>query len=180
MGIDPSFRNWGLALAHVPQPFRKVIQVEDLRLLETKPAPKGYRGPKSWNDLHTAMELRDRWQEVMTEWDPDVVVTEVPSGTQSARASWTLGIALGLLTACPKDVVLVTPTEAKVALTGNKGADKNEMIRKAAEMYPDAPWLKKTQKGVTTLVAKNEHLADAIAIIYAGAVKTDVFEGYAK
>ena len=38
------------------------------------------------------------------------------------------------------------------------------MIESAVNMHPDAPWIRKDGK----LLAKNEHLADALASIYAG------------
>jgi hypothetical protein len=44
------------------------------------------------------------------------------------------------------------------------------MIEWAVAKHPDAPWLRRGGK----LIAKNEHLADAVASIYAG-LKTAQF-----
>jgi hypothetical protein len=69
----------------------------------------------------------------------------------------------------------VTPTEVKLAATGNKNASKQEMIDWAVEAHPEASWLRHKRKGVMELTAANEHLADALAAIYAG-VLTDQFK----
>ncbi|HGS7688653.1 TPA: hypothetical protein ACMEYZ_006266, partial [Klebsiella variicola subsp. variicola] len=58
---------------------------------------------------------------------------------------------------------------------GNKlTTSKEEIIQWAIAKQPDAPWLRRKQAGKDVLVAKNEHLADAIASIYSG-MQTDQF-----
>ena len=61
---------------------------------------------------------------------------------------------------------MVTPTEVKKATVGTKTASKNDMSAWAFEKHPEAPWV--LRKGFP--LAKQEHMADAIAIIYAGMV----------
>ena len=67
--------------------------------------------------------------------------------------------------------IQVTPHEVKMASVGKKTASKREMIDWAYEKFPDAGWLFHSGK----LQNKNEHMADAIAIVYAG-IQTNEFQ----
>lgn len=84
------------------------------------------------------------------------------------------GVCIGILGGITIPTIQVTPTEVKLVATGSKTASKQDMIDWAVKQYPNAKWLTKTQKGITSLVSKNEHLADALATIHAG-VLTDEF-----
>ena len=107
----------------------------------------------------------------------DLLFAEIPSGAQSARAAHSFGIVTGLLAAMSvtTPLIQVQPTETKLHTVGTKTASKQEMIEWAAETYPDAPWLRKKVKGVMKVIDKNEHLADACAVVHAG-LKTDQFQ----
>lgn len=98
----------------------------------------------------------------------EVVYIEKPSGSQSASGmiNYTVETAIySFLRSKCLNVVWVKPTEAKEALTGNKNAEKEEMIKQAYYLYPNKYWLKdKNDK----LYNYNEHLADAIAIYLGG------------
>lgn len=96
---------------------------------------------------------------------PVITMVEVPSGTQSARASWTLGVMLGLIAALPHPVIELSPIEVKKHYAGSKTASKDEMIRLATEAHPELEWLRHGGR----LTAKNEHVADAVAIMHTGA-----------
>ena len=84
------------------------------------------------------------------------------------------GVCVGVLGAIRSlgiPLIEVTPTEVKVAFTGNKTATKEEMIAEAIKLYPQANF--PNQRGRIT--AKAEHVADAIAAIHAG-VNTPMFQ----
>jgi hypothetical protein len=76
-------------------------------------------------------------------------------------------------------VVTVTPTEVKVAATGMKHADKEDVILATHGCYPDAPWLKSKKPNAMNIIDRdgyyltnaNEHLADAVGVILAGLKK---------
>jgi hypothetical protein len=105
----------------------------------------------------------------------DLVCVEIPVGSQSARAMASYGMCIGIIASIKQPLIQVTPTEVKQAATRSKTATKAEMIKWATDTYPDAPWLTVRRKGALEYVAKNEHLADALAAIHAG-VKTDQFK----
>jgi Holliday junction resolvasome RuvABC endonuclease subunit len=173
MGIDAAFTNIGLALATVDltDPANPVVDVIDLHLIHTAPMKKRPRGmPRSADDMRRAREAVNGIHEHIAKWQPDIIVAEVPFGSQSARASWALGIALGVLASIP-DLVEVTPMEVK-AMSGEKHADKDWMIEWAMDLHPNAPWVTRKLKGnIVQVAGQNEHLADAVGAIYAGLSK---------
>lgn len=169
MGIDAAFSNVGLAFATVDMtdPKDPKVELHDLHLIHTAPMKKRPRGmPRSSDDLRRAREALHGIQAKIAEWQPDYIVAEVPFGSQSARASWALGIIIGVLAAVP-DLIEVTPREVKAA-TGEPNADKDWMIEWAMDLHPDAPWVKRKLKGnIVQVAGHNEHLADATGAIYA-------------
>lgn len=173
LSIDPSFANTGWNVAKVHVESAKVIQVLNGGLLCTeKSEAKTVR--RSSDDLRRAGELAAELRKQAR--DVDLVFAEIPSGTQSARASWALGIALGCLTNLhPTPIVEVTPTMTKLASVGRKDASKEEIIEWAYNLYPDLPWI--TARGKTRLSPKNEHLADSIGVLHAG-LKHEDFRAY--
>jgi hypothetical protein len=175
MGMDPSFTNWGLGSVDLDLttgiPSTPYIQlIEPLEL-------SGKNIRVNSNDLHRAEQIA----RVVIEGAKKVkaVFAEVPVGSQSARAMASYGICVGIIStirAMGIPVIEVTAIESKLALTGKKTATKLEMIEAAFQTYPEANWLigtKGKEKG--KLIAKNEHMADAIAAIHAG-VNTPVFQ----
>ena len=170
MGIDMAFSNVGLAMCTVDltNPANPKVVVQDLCCVHTESVKKRPRGlSKASDDLRRAREALSAIRAQIATWQPDVIVAEVPFGSQSARASWALGIAIGVL-ASIDDLVEVTPREVKVA-TGEPHADKSEMIEWAMDRHPEAPWAWRKYKGALISVAStNEHQADAVAAVYAG------------
>lgn len=160
VGIDPAFANMGLCSCDVSRT-GAVVEVHALKLVSTE-ADTAKTVRKSSDDLRRAQELHKALQHFCN--DHTLAFAEVPSGAQSARASWSLGIALGVIASCPIPVIQVSPIEVKLATIGTKTAKKGEIIAWAVEKFPDAGWLRHAGK----LTANNEHLADALAVIYAG------------
>lgn len=165
IGIDAAFSNMGFArmIMDAGKP-----ELESLHLESTESQHKK-EVRKSSDDLRRARQL---YTTMCCECEGALLaVAEVPSGSQSSRASWSLGIAVGVLAACPVTLVQVSQLEVKMASVGKKTASKEEMIEWAMALYPHADWLR--HKGRPTKA--NEHLADAVAIIHAG-MRTDTFK----
>lgn len=98
----------------------------------------------------------------------DVVYLERPTGSIDASGliNYSVEIAMfSYLRSKGLNVVWVSVSDAKTALTGNKNAEKDDMLSAAVYNYPGAPWLK-DKKG--NIYKYNHHLADAIAIYLAG------------
>lgn len=170
-GIDPSLRNTGIVRMDLELGSLETA-IREMRLFETE-KQTGKTVRQNSDDLRRAQELYKGMCEMVQ--DCHLVFAEIPTGAQSARAALSFGIAIGLLSACPVPIIQVQPFETKLATVGTKTASKEEIIEWAGETYPAAAWLTKKRNGKQELVAKNEHLADAAAIVHAG-LKTQEFQ----
>lgn len=171
LSCDPALANWGLARLIV-DPASLEIEVVDLKLVKTE-SEAGKTVRKSSDDYRRAQEAYGA--ALLWAMSSDIITAEVPSGSQSSRASLGAGMSIGLLAALgvQKPLIQVSPVEAKKAVTGRKTASKDEMIAWATSRYPDAPWIR-ARGSSGRLVDANEHLADALAIAHAG-VRTAEF-----
>ena len=165
MGIDPSLRNTGIAIMKVNAENSGVFGVTDWILARTQPGPLSQR--KSSADFEAATVISSMIRNAVEQYQPRVVFAEIPSGTQSARASFALGITLGIMATMLPKPIEVTPQQTKLQSIGIRTATKGEMIEWATTAYPDAPW-QRTSNG--RIMNANEHLADAVAVVHAGLV----------
>ena len=168
VGQDPSLRNWGLAVGTLDLETKK-LTVDYVHL--TNPVlPTGKQVRQNSTDLESALQLYKGAADAAI--GAHAVFVEVPVGSQSARAMASYGICVGVLGALRANGIPffeVTPTEVKLATVGTKTATKQEMINWAMAAHPEANWPTYKQKGETMVSeAKAEHMADAIASIYAG------------
>lgn len=175
IGCDPSLRNFGIVVAELDINTME-FKIQDMRLVKPEAADKKVRKVvrKNSDDLERAKALHDGFVELCQ--GASMAFVEVPVGSQSARAMASYGICIGVLAACPIPMIQLTPTEVKVAMTGEKTATKDEMIEAAVKAHPEAKWLTRKLKGEIALLADNEHLADATGAITAG-VLTNEFKG---
>lgn len=168
-GLDPAFKNWGIARAWLDLD-TLTLDISSMKLVQTdKRSGKDVR--VNSDDLRRARELRAAMMEQTS--DCAVIFAEIPSGSQSARSNMGFGIAIGVIAGAPVEVIQVQPLEAKLAM-GKRSASKKDMIDWATAKYPHSDWLSRKLKGQMVYTDANEHLADAIAIIEAG-VKTEQF-----
>lgn len=171
IGFDPSLTNWGIAKAILNLETLEV-KITDISLISTKKEKK--RGIRVSSDrLRRGQELAYGVGQAIQ--NTKIIFSEVPTGSQSASSAFGLGIATGLLSAIPFPIIQILPVETKLIATGKKTATKAEMIEWAMKLYPDLPWFHFRNKPSL----KNEHIADAIAVIHAG-LKTDQFKQLAQ
>jgi Holliday junction resolvasome RuvABC endonuclease subunit len=164
LGLDPSLRNWGIALGTFDT---TLFEINIYRLDSLHPVlPKGKQVRQNSLDLESAFQLYEGTLSVTK--GVQAVFVEVPVGSQSARAMASYGICVGVLGALRASGVPffeVTPTEVKLAGAGSKTATKEEMIDWAMKTHPNANWPMHQGK---VSAAKAEHQADAVAAIHAG------------
>lgn len=174
LGMDPSLRNWGLALGFLDL---ATGVLSDLRLELIQPKEETSKQVrKNSKDLEIARLLAEGLSEFLSE--VNAVFVEVPVGSQSARAMASYGICVGILGAIQATgvtLIEVSPSEVKMALANSKTATKEMMIQRAMALYPDANFPR--HRGQVT--SKAEHVADAIGAIHAG-VKTPLFKQFMK
>lgn len=166
-GIDAAFANMGFAqMRFDTKAPKESLELLELRLITTEGQHKK-EVRKSSDDLRRAGILVRAVRDYCT--GSLIAAVEVPTGSQSARSAWSLGIAVGVIASCPTTLVEVSPLEVKLASAGKKTASKAEIIEWAVSSHPHKGWLRHKGK----LTQANEHLADAVASIYA-ALETPV------
>ena len=168
VSIDSSLANTGIAVGNVG--LNGVIRIDYIKLHSTSKSK--HKQVRASSDA--IQRCRSTWQviqNVMKIEEPNVVFMETPSGSQSSAGMKSYGATCQLIASIEPAPIEVTPTEVKVASVGTKTASKTEMINWANNLYPNIEWFWHAGK----LQAKNEHMADAIAIAYA-ATKTQEFE----
>lgn len=153
-GIDPSLANFGIAQVVYEE---EGVFVTNLRVVRSKKKGKG-----GHDYMRRARKINEEFSNAIE--GSQVVIAEIPNGSQSSSAAWSLGIVLGILSSCPIPLIEVSNFDVKRIATGKKSASKEEVMEWALDLYPDAPWLKYRGR----LTRANEHLADALAVIHAG------------
>lgn len=175
VGIDPSMRNWGLALVtYIYHPPGDILEYAigpgeaALELIQSG-ADYAKKSLKSVTDIKTASTIFTRTMEFIK--DADVVVVEAPTGSQGATAAKGIGLVIGVLGALSeasgKPFVYYTPVQVKKAVTGVKDASKRLMMDAMHNQFAWHPWPTKKVKGETSLISgQAEHLADALGAIH--------------
>lgn len=165
LGLDPSLNNWGIA-AGTYDTATKRLTIKHVNVIQRlKDDSKRVR--QNSKDLAAAQAILKGLQPYLVE--KPVIFAEVPIGSQSARAMASYGICVGILgaiRAMGTPFFEVTPTEVKLAATGDKNATKADMIAYGLREHPEANWPRKRDGSVTAGSA--EHMADACAAILAG------------
>lgn len=170
-GLDPALSNFGMVKGELDLSNGDFI-LQHLELTKSE-STKTKQVRKNSDDLERARMLFKGMESFLE--DVDLVCVEIPVGSQTARAMASYGVCVGILASIEIPMIQLTANEVKLAGAGIKNATKQQMIDWATKTYPQAKWLTKKFKGETKYIADNEHLADALAAIYAG-VKTDVFK----
>lgn len=169
LAIDSSLANTGIALGYISED--KTIMVTQIYLHESKKT----RNKQIRASSDTIRRCREAFEFVhhhISQWNPNVIFAETPSGAQSSAAMKSYGITCQLIATTSPPAIEVTPIEVKVAASGTKTASKDWIINWAHDKFPALKW-DKNKDG--SLKNKNEHMADAIAIVHAG-IKTNEFK----
>ena len=163
VGLDPSWRHWGIAIGSVPLD-TGILTIETLDTVHTEAQPKGGRIRGSTWDIQTAYSLYEGVFEALV--GADIICVEVPTGAQNNKGATGHGICLGILgSLLSNKMIFVTPQSVK-KIIGKASATKAESVALAMSKHPEAPW--PMHRGKVS-VTKAEHSADALHAIYAGA-----------
>lgn len=183
LGVDPSLSATGLVLLDL----RSTPVIKDMATITTSKNDHEGTYLESYPHMHRSSTLSEGINTFIKDNQyPDYVCIEVPQGSQSSAAALGSGVAnafCGILFNEFQESLLPTKplwvkwdTIGKEAAKENKGKDsKKKIIEWAVNKFPEANWSK--YRGVVAL--KNEHMADAVAIIYSAAMrhnKVDILE----
>lgn len=170
-GFDPAFANWGIAEGQLDLDTGLLNDV-NLSIVQTAKG-KNKQVRTNSDDMQRSEDIATTAFEVGRR--NKVIFVECPVGSQNASGMKAYGVSVAILGALRSQgiqVIEVTAYEVKKALTGNKNASKELMIKTAMDLYPEANWPK---RGGEVIAGKAEHMADAIGAIHAG-VLTPVFQ----
>jgi Holliday junction resolvasome RuvABC endonuclease subunit len=169
IAIDSSLANTGIAIGEIDQ--NRNVKVHAIGLNETiKSKNKQIRA--SSDTISRGRQTHTFIHSLLESVQPDFVFVETPSGSQSSAGMKSYGMTCQLIAGLDPKPIEVTPDEVKKASVGKKTASKKEMMDWAYGLFPDLEWF--VNKSTGKLQNKNEHMADGIAIVYAG-IKTDDF-----
>ncbi len=171
-GLDPSLSNFGMVKGLLDLN-DGVLHKLNMELAKTAPLKGKKKVRKNSEDLGRARILYNAMTAFLK--GVDMVFIEIPVGSQTARAMCSYGVCIGIIASIGIPMIQVTPAEVKIVATGDKTASKADMIDWATNSYPKADWLVRKVNGEPVLTNANEHLADALAAVYAG-VRTDEFQ----
>jgi Holliday junction resolvasome RuvABC endonuclease subunit len=168
VGFDPSLRHWGIAAGTYDLVTKEVV-VENLDIIEpefviSKQVRQNSLDIQASNVLFTKAALYLK--------EADSAFIEVPVGSQNARAMASYGVCIGVIGSLEmsyKPMIQLSPLEVKMASVGIKTATKDQMIQWAMSKHPHVNWPKKRNAVVKSTA---EHMADAVAAIYAGVIST--------
>lgn len=168
ISIDSSLRNTGIALGSINKEGN--VHIHDIHLHSTEKTKN--KQVRASSDLIESCRSTHRFIEMFVfKYNPDFIFIETPSGSQSASGMKSYGATCQLIGALDPIPIEVTPNEVKMASVNKKTASKAEMIDWAYNKFSGLQWLKSGDR----LLKKNEHLADAIAVAFAG-IKTNEFQ----
>ncbi len=161
LSIDSSLANTGIALGDVDPQGNIAIPMIDLTVTK-KSTSRQVRA--SSDTIARGRQTHKFISDYITNHNPALIFVETPSGSQNSSAMKSYGMTCQLIAGLFPPPIEVTPTEVKLASVGSKTASKSDMIEWAMNLYPNLPWFLHNDG---TPVAKNEHMADAIAIAHA-------------
>lgn len=163
MGLDPSLRNWGIAVGSASLSDGSLV-IDHIETITSVALEKNSKTSKTTHDINTAKAIYSRTRELIE--DADIVCVEVPYGSQDVKAAVGRGICLGVLGSLEaKNFIYVTPQSVK-KIIGSDSATKAESVALAVRLHPEAEWPTHNKR---ISVTKAEHCADAIHAIYAAA-----------
>lgn len=165
LSFDPSLRNWGIAAA-IYNTASNQLYIKIGKVITSKPDKSKIR--QNTKDLNTSINLFNELKDIYTQ--ADLVIAEVPHGSQSSRAMVSYGVCIGVLGSLITNnipFIQVSALDVK-RIVGHESVSKLEVIDWVKRRHPEIlPWLPATNKA--------EHICDAIVAIYA-AIQTKQFK----
>jgi Holliday junction resolvasome RuvABC endonuclease subunit len=152
---DPSFTAWGWAVIDMKG---NVIKVG---CIKTEPESKKRRIRKGDDTVRRIGEINNVLLSVIGEHNVQIILCELPHGSQNAQAAVMIGAVAGItqtLADCKGlPIDWYSEQDAKKHLTGKKSVTKTEIVNAISNIY-EVPW-----KGIKY---HDEAVADAMAIYH--------------
>lgn len=169
VGVDPGFKHVGLSLmVHRVRLADNETEtlLEDVFHLETKKDVRDGVTQKQ-DDRRRLHEIGTAFYEVCADFKPHIFSFEDFPFVRNARSSVQIALAWAACFTLAKTVVgaavlVFDPMEIKEAVTGNRTAEKIDVIRAVMEKYPDSDVCEVDRLGSKEYVNDVSHAADAV------------------
>jgi len=152
---DPSFTAWGWAAV---TPEGRILETG---CIKTESKSKMLRIRKGDDRVRRTSEICLELLRVIHKYDVDLIVSELPHGSQNASAAVMIGIVIGILqTIAETETIAIewySEVDAKQSVLNKRSAVKKEMIDAITKLYK-VPWM-----GVGY---RDEAVADALAVFH--------------
>lgn len=157
MTNDPSITAWGWAI--VDPTDNTVI---DCGGIHTQPTSKALRTRKGDDRVRRVQEINFKLLEVVKKYNVNLILSELPHGSQSAVAAVMIGMVTGMMQTIGDSLNIpvewYSEGDAKLAACGKRSIEKDHMVAIMENLYPDTKW-KKTKW-------ENQAIADSLAVFY--------------
>lgn len=134
--LDVSLRATGFAVVDASKQPEKLLQYG---YIPTMP-DKNSKGHRTEDDIRRVSLIVVQLRTLLEEWQPGLIVAELPSWSQSSRGAVAQGISLGVLGALrvmnAVPCVFVDPQETKLGATGGKKASKAQVQAAVVRVWP--------------------------------------------
>ncbi len=141
LGVDPGFANIGFLALSLSQ--RRSVRVLRAEVIETEPAKAKLRRRVMDDELRRLNEITDRVRDLVLAVKPDAIASEQRPQLrqQKATAQVALGFAIVATVARMQGIPFLVYTigEIKEAVTGNKGAAKEQIVERLRNLDPTFP-----------------------------------------
>lgn len=155
---DPSFTAWGWAVIDTEKD--KIVEVG---CIKTAPEHKKRRIRAGDDKVRRTTEIAQAILAILDKHDIELILSELPHGSQNANAAVMMGVVMGVLVGISESshiaIEYYSEQDAKKALLGRKSATKDATVKAIEQLY-NVPW---SWKGVKY---HDEAVADAIAIYH--------------
>jgi len=132
LACDPSFTAWGWAVL-------QNHQVIDSGCIKTKPEAKKRRIRQGDDRVRRTSEIILSLMETMGDHTIDFIVSELPHGSQNAKAAVMIGTVMGILQTFSElwsiPIEWYSENDAKKALFGRISASKNQVIEAVQDTF---------------------------------------------
>jgi crossover junction endodeoxyribonuclease RuvC len=160
LGIDASLCNTGLAAVDFTRSGASVVATSVVR---TEPSPKKRRVLVIEDDARRVAEIAAGVDAAIAKHCPVALVVEATGAGKGSKAVRGMALVFGAVVAIAKlrqlPLLQVQPLDVKRATTGQKKAEKDDVIAAVERMFPDVPW--------PTPASVIEHAADAVGAVLA-------------
>lgn len=164
LACDPSFTAWGYAVVWD----EKVLSTG---CIKTSPEAKKRRIREGDDRVRRTQEIVLELLKVIKESKVNLILSELPHGSQNAKAAVMIGIVVGIIQALSDALEIpvewYSENDAKKAVLGRITASKAEMIEAIDDIY-ELPW--------QDIKYIDEAVADAMAIYHTARINSPILK----